>query len=367
MSTGGTFGSTGGTFGVVGSGYRANLLVSIAKRVPERLTLVGAAVHRAESVEEVGRRWGVPVYLSPEELFRKSRPDFVLTCVPRTVNPAVVADLVQLGAHVLTETPPALDLPSMRSLWEAVGARQLVQVGEQYHLYPGHVSRHEVIRRGLLGRPTSVQVSSTHGYHAVSLMRRFLGTGFGPAAVSGSVFSAPLVDPLTRKGWSDDESEKEARTTLATVEFAEGASGLYDFTDNQWHNQLRHRRIVVRASRGEISDDSVVRLAGPRTLLRSPLVRSQLGYDLNMDGFETEHIAFEGSVLWYNDFLGGRLMDDELADAAIMAATATWAKDEGPPPYPLAEGCQDHLVSLAIDEAVSTGKKVVTGVEPWAK
>jgi predicted dehydrogenase len=324
-------------------------------------------VHRPGSVEEVSQRWGVPVYLSPEELFRKTRPDFVLTCVPRTVNPAIVTSLVDLGAHVLTETPPAPDVAGMRSLWAAVSARKLVQVGEQYHLYPGHSARLEVVRRGLLGRPTSVQVSSTHGYHAVSLMRRFLGAGFEPVAVSASVYKGPLVDPLTRKGWSDDDTEKEARTTIACLDFGDSASGVYDFTDNQWHNQLRHRRIVVRASRGEISDDSVVRLAGRRTILRSPLVRVQLGYDLNMDGFDTEHISFEGEVVWRNQFLGARLMDDELADAAIMTATAAWAKDEGPPPYPLAEGCQDHLVSLAIDESASTGARVVTGVEAWAK
>jgi len=359
--------STAGNFGIVGSGYRAQLLVSVAARVPDRLTLVGAAVRRPESSQHVGLRWGVPVYLSPDELYRKARPDFVLTCVPREVNPAVVSSLVEMGARVLTETPPALDLEGMRSLWAAVGERRAVQVAEQYHLYPGHSARRELVRRGLIGRPTSVQVSSTHGYHAVSLMRRFLGVAFEPVTVSASAFGAPLVDPLTRHGWSDDDTEREARTVLATASFGDGACGLYDFTDNQWHNQLRHRRIVVRASRGEISDDSVVRLAGPRKVLRSPLVRSQLGYDLNLDGFDTEHISFEGQVLWHNDFLGARLMDDELADAAIMVATAAWARDEGPAPYPLAEGCQDHLVALAIDEAVSTGQKVVTGVEAWAR
>jgi predicted dehydrogenase len=358
--------ASAGTFGIVGSGYRAQLLVSVAQRVPERLTLVGAAVRRAEAVGEVSRRWGVPVYLSPEELFLQARPDFVLTCVPRTVNPAIVSSLVELGAHVLTETPPAQDLPAMRSLWEAVGKRELVQVAEQYHLYPGHAARYELVRSGTLGRAGSVQVSSTHGYHAVSLMRRFLGAGYGQVRVSASVFRAPLVDPLARGGWTDDDTEKEARTVLAAVDFGDGASGLYDFTDNQWHNQLRHRRIVVRCSRGEISDDSVARLAGPRTILRSPLVRSQLGYDLNLDGYDTEHISFEGEVLWRNDFLGARLMDDEVADAAIMVATAAWAKGEGPPPYPLAEGCQDHLVALAIEEAASTGRNVVTGVEAWS-
>ena len=43
-----------------------------------------------------------------------------------------------------------------------------------------------------------------------------------------------------------------------------------------------------------------------------------------------------------------------------------WSRDEGAPPYALAEGCQDHLISLAINEAASTGGKAVTGVEPWS-
>jgi predicted dehydrogenase len=359
--------ATAASFGIVGSGYRAHLLVSVARRIPQRLTLVGAAVRRPETAEEVGKHWGSPVYLSPEELFRKARPDFVLTCVPRAANPAIVSSLVEIGAHVLTETPPAPDLAAMRSLWGAIGGRQLVQVAEQYHLYPGHAARHEIVRRGLLGLPTSVQVSSTHGYHAVSLMRRFLGARFAPVVVTGSVFTAPLVGPMTRKGWTDDDSEKESRTTLATIDYGGGACGLYDFTDNQSRNQLRHRRLVVRGSRGEISDNSVVRLSGPRTIMRSNLVRSQLGYDLNLDGYDSENISFEGDVVWQNEFLGARLMDDELADAAIMAATGAWAKDEGPAPYPLSEGCQDHLVGLAIDEAATTGNKVVTGVEAWAK
>ena len=359
--------TTAATFGIVGTGYRAQLLVSVARRIPERLTLVGATVHRPGSAEEVGQRWGVPVYLSPEELFRKARPDFVLTCVPRAVNPAIISALVEMGAHVLTETPPGLDLAAMRSLWDEIGSHQLVQVAEQYHLYPGHAARQEILRRGILGRPTSVQVSSTHGYHAASLMRRFLGARFDPVAVSASAFKAPLVDPMTRKGWTDDETEKEAVTTLATIDFGGGTSGLYDFTDNQSRNQLRRRRIVVRGSRGEISDNSVVRLAGPRTILRSPLVRSQLGYDLNLDGYESESIAFEGEVVWQNNYLGARFMDDELADAAIMVATGAWAKDEGPAPYPLAEGCQDHLIGLAIDKAVTTGHKFVTGMEAWAE
>ena len=41
-----------------------------------------------------------------------------------------------------------------------------------------------------------------------------------------SRFTAPLVDPLSRTGWTGDDNPKEAATTLATMDFG-GASVLY--------------------------------------------------------------------------------------------------------------------------------------------
>src|SRR4030095_4101785 len=118
-------------------------------------------------------------------------------------------------------------------------------------------------------------VSSTHQYHAISLIRGFLGAGRAPVSVRAVRTEAPLVDPLTRDGWTDDETPKPAVTTIATLDFGDGRSGLYDFTDNQWHNQLRFRRILVRGTHGELRDDEVVRLTEPRTVIRTPLVRRQ--------------------------------------------------------------------------------------------
>jgi predicted dehydrogenase len=312
----------------------------------------------------------VPALLSPTELVRQQQPDFVVTCVPWSANEAVLTELVDAGAKVLSETPPAPDRDALRRLWARVGASQRVQVAEQYLRMPGHAARREIVRRGLIGTAGSVQVSSTHGYHAVSMMRGLLGNGVGvgfePVAVCASRFVAPLIDPLTRAGWTDDTTPKDAGTTLATLDFGGGASGLYDFTDNQWHNQLRLRRIVVRGSRGEIADDTVVRLAAPRTIVKSAITRSQLGQDLNLDGHDTEHLSFEGQVVWHNPFIGLRLMDEEIAIATMLVATAAWARDDGPDPYPLAEACQDQLIGLAIDEAVATGQRVVTPREAWA-
>jgi predicted dehydrogenase len=352
--------------GVVGSGWRAEFFARLAALVPDRLTLVGAAVRRPESAERVARDWKVPGYLTPAELIAAQRPELVVSSVPWPVNPEVIGTLVAAGVPVLAETPPAPDAEGLRALWERVGASGLVQVAEQYLLLPGHAARRELVRRGLIGTPTSVQVSSTHGYHAVSMIRGLTGAGFGPVRVTATRHTAPLLDPLTRDGWTGAREPSPATTTLAALDFGDGRSGLYDFTDNQWHNRLRARRIVVRGSLGEIVDDQVVRWGGPRTVLRGEIRRSQLGHDLNLDGFDTEHLSFDGEVLWRNPFLGLRLMDEEIAIARILLDCAAWSRGQGPAPYPLAEACQDHLVSLAIDEAAQSGQPAVTAEEAWS-
>jgi predicted dehydrogenase len=354
------------TFGIVGSGWRAEFFVRLARLLPDQLTLVGALVRRSETAEQLTRRWAVPAFLSSEELVSSRRPDFVISCVSPSANPEVVTALVESGVRVLCETPPAPDLEALRGFWKRVGGHNLVQVAEQYLLMPGHAARRELVTRGVIGQPTAVQVSSTHNYHAVSMIRGLLGVGFEPVRISASRFTAPLVDPLTRTGWTGDDTPKDATTTIATLDFG-GSSGLYDFTDNQWHNQLRLRRIVIRGSRGEIADDAVVRLAGKRTILKSSLIRSQLGYDLNLDGYDTEHISFEGEVVFRNPYLGLRLMDEEIALASLLTGTGAWARGEGPAPYPLAQGCQDQLLGLAIEESAATGVLVVTDVEPWSR
>jgi predicted dehydrogenase len=224
----------------------------------------------------------------------------------------------------------------------------LIQVAEQYLLMPTHAARLAAIRAGVIGTPTQVQVSSTQLHHAVSLMRGMLDAGIGPVTVRATRHVAPLVSPLSRTGWTDDAVAHPAVTTIAMLSFGPDKSGLYDFTDNQTRNQLRFRRILVRGTHGELQDDAVVRLAGARTIVRTPLVR---------DGGE---ISLDGRVLYRSRFPGLRLNDDEIATATILAATAAWVRGDGPPPYPLELGAHDHRVGRAITAAADTGRTIAT-------
>ncbi|HET9186737.1 MAG TPA: Gfo/Idh/MocA family oxidoreductase [Acidothermaceae bacterium] len=354
-------------FGVVGGGWRTEFFLRLATMAPEHFSVSGVVTRSAEKGAAIEAAWGVPTFRSSSELVRASSPEFVIPAVSWDAAPQAVKDLVALEIPVLVETPPAPDLDGLRDLWSAVGASGLVQVAEQYLLMPMHAARLALLREGVIGEVTSVQISSTHLYHATSMMRGMLDVGFAPATVSAQVFTAPLVDPLGKDGWTDDSKLHDAATTIATIDFGAGRTGLYDFTDNQWWNPLRARRIVIRGSRGEIVDDAVVRLVDARTPVSSVLTRRRLGVDLNLEGSDVEHISFDGRVVWRNAYLGSRFSEDDLAVTALLSQMALWCRGEGPAPYPLAEGCQDHLLGLAIGESARTGAPVTTSVEAWAR
>ena len=173
------------TFGVIGSGWRSAFFLRLAQAVPDRLRATGVVTRSAGRGEQIEARWDVPTFRSVAELLlAPGAPDYVIVSVPWAVTPEATRELVALGAHVLAETPPAPDLAGLRALWADVGASGRVQVAEQYLLMPGHAARRAIVADGAIGEPTSVQVSSTHLYHAISLIRGLLGVRFAPAVVS---------------------------------------------------------------------------------------------------------------------------------------------------------------------------------------
>ena len=350
---------------VIGAGWRAKFFLRLANLLPS-IELIGLVVRDQEKAKELSIEFRVQTFENLKELLASTRPDFAISAVSWKESPAVIGELVAAGIPVLSETPPAQNLEELEALWSKVGDSGLVQIAEQYPVMPMHAARLQAVRDGAIGTASSVQVSSTHGYHAVALMRAFLGKPMGKATVVASVSEAPLMNPLTRDAWTHDAEPMLAKTVLATIDFGDQKSGLYDFTDNQWHNQLRHRRLVVRGSHGEISDDKLVRLQSPTLITTSSFNRFQLGQDLNLDGHDTEHISLNGKAVWSNRFLGMRLMDEEIAIADMIVGMASWINNEGPEPYPLAQASQDFMVSLAIDEAVITGLKVETKKGSWA-
>lgn len=349
-------------FAVVGSRWRSEFFARVAAAAPDRFELVGVQVRSDEAAERMARR-GARTVRTLDELLALE-PEFVVPAVSWPAMPDVVREFVGRGAHVLAETPPAPTLDGLRALWHDVGGSGRVQVAEQYTRMPGHAARLAVVGDKVIGTPTSVEIASTHLYHAVALVRAYLDAGLADATVSARSFTAPLADPLGFSGWAADPQPVPLATTVATLDFGDGRFGLYDFVDNQWWNPLRARRIVVRGSLGEIVDDTVTRLTadGPVT---SPVVYRRTGVDMNLEGNDVVHASFDGKVVYRNPWVGTRLSEDDVAVASHLVAMGLWVRDEGPAPYPLADGCQDHAIGLAIEESARTGADVRVAKEAW--
>ena len=354
------------TIAIVGAGWRAEFYIRIALLMPEKFEVIGVVARKEDVRNALEQEFGVKTFSSVSQLLSHKKPDYVVSSVSWDSNPGVVEELVQAGVYVLCETPPAPTVEALQQLWKAVGSSGMVQVAEQYLNLPGHSSRLSVTQSGVIGEVTSVELSSTHGYHAVSIMRGFIESGFEPTTITTRQFEAPLVNPLVRDGWNSNLSPQIAKTTISLIDFGGGKSGIYNFVDNQWHNQLRHRRIVVRGSKGEIVDDAVIRLIDEPAITTSKIERYQLGYDLNLDGFDTEHLSFDGKVVFKNPFVGLRFMDEEIAIAQLMVQMADWINGNAQPPYPLNQGCQDQLISIAMDESIASGKSITTQKQDWA-
>ncbi|RMB62474.1 Gfo/Idh/MocA family protein [Tessaracoccus antarcticus] len=350
-------------FAVVGTGWRSDFHLRMAREAPDRLEAVAVVAH-SDAGAERSRSWGIPVVRTIGEALACS-PDFVIASVTWDAMPQVVTELVDAGAHVLAETPPAPTVDGLRALWAKVGGSGRVQVAEQYMRMPGHAARLAVVRSGVIGAPTAVQISSTHLYHATSMMRTFLDVGPGEVRVNARSFVASQMDPLTPDGWVENPAPRPLTTTIATLDFGGGRMGLYDFTDNQWWNPLLARRLVVRGERGEIVDDTVTHLTTEGVIV-SPISYRRTGIDMNLEGNDLVSASFEGRMVYRNPWVGTRLSEDDIAVASLLEEVGLWTRSEGPAPYPLADACQDHLLGLAIEESARSGADVRVAREPWA-
>ncbi|MCI1983148.1 MAG: hypothetical protein LKJ47_00025 [Bifidobacteriaceae bacterium] len=362
---------------VFGDGWRTRFFCRVAAAIPDQLSVDLVIGHHDDKLDRISREYGVRVTKDASELSAyKAQLDYVCAVVSWPATPGLIEQLLDDGYKVYTETPPAPDMDGLRQLWNAVGDRAAdVQVGEQYYRMPGHAARLAVLRSGILGDVTSVHVASTHLYHAVALMRDYMGVGLAPATVTARSFDTHMMNPMQFDGWVKNPQIEKLPTMIGTLDFGDGRYGLYDFVDNQWWNPLLSRRIVARGTLGEIVDDTVVRWsegqsAGSLDQDAAAPITSQIEYrrsgrDMNLEGNDVLTASFDGRIVYRNPFVGSRLSEDDLAVADHLVAMGLYVRGEGPEIYSLADGIHDHALSLAMEESVRTGKDIRLADEPW--
>jgi predicted dehydrogenase len=353
------------SFGIVGSGWRTEFYMRIALALPNRFSVSGVVMRDENKGRDFEAQWRVPTFRTVEELLEQTTFGFIVLSLPWEQLPIFIEKLVRQGVPVLSETPPAPTVEALNTLYEAIGPDARVQVAEQLALQPLHAARLAIAESGLLGAINQAQVSVAHGYHGISLLRKFLGVTFEDARIHAYSFSSPIIEGPGRYGGPTEEMWTFSKQIVATLEF-KGKLAIFDFTGDQYFSWIRSPRVLVRGDKGEIMNTQVKYLQDFSTPIELELRRVNAGESGNLEGYYHKGYLAGERWIYRNPFTPGRLSDDEIAIATCLEKMGAYING-GPSFYSLAEAAQDHYFGMMIDRAVETRETVQTTKQAWAK
>lgn len=352
-------------FIMVGCGWRSQFYLRAVRALGEEMEVSAIVMHSEERAQQIQEETGIFAAADLEKALEKGA-DFALLCVPRPVMKDWIVKLMELQIPVLCETPPGKDVEELNYLWkekERLNGR--VQVTEQYFLQPYYNAVQNVIDAGVLGTVSNVSMSAIHGYHAISIFRKFLGLGFENCTISGRRFSFPVTKTRDRAGWHQTGEMLAGVRERVDLCFENGKTAFFDFDQEQYFSPLRSRTWNVQGDRGEIRDTKVCYLDEQNRPVTEMMHREDDGV-YNIDGWSHMYISLQGRRIYENPFPGVRLNDDEIAVADVLMHMKRYV-ETGEDFYPLREGLQDAYLDFAMTKALETGKTVETEKQSWAK
>ena len=352
-------------FIVIGYGWRADFFYRIADALPERFEICAGVLRTKERARQMSEERQVFATDDLNEALAKM-PDFAVLCVPRAIVKEYLLRLMDIGIPVLCETPPGQNDEELRELWAETGKRKgRVQVAEQYFLQPYYAGALEIIRTGYLGDVSSVMLSALHGYHAVSMYRKLLGTGYENCTIRGWKFPFEVTATNSRTGFDYSGRVIQEERRWAALEFESGKTAFLDFSGEQYFSLIRTRRWNIQGLRGEINDMTVRFLNEDNLPVEQEIRRMDVGINNNSE-WSHKGLMFLDRSIYENPFYPARLNDDEIAIASCLAAMKEYA-DTGKEFYPLREALQDTYVSFAMEQAMESGSPAMTQTQPWAE
>lgn len=350
-------------FAIIGAGWRSEFYLRVAKVAPSRFRVAGIYDQFPQVAQRLSDKFQIRAFSTLKEMLTQGAPDFVVACVPRTALPSVLRQVSEYDLPILSETPPGSTMDDLFAVWEIVCSGARIQVAEQYWAQPHQAARLAFAESGKLGRITEVQVSIAHGYHGISLMRRYLGVRYEPVTITAHKFVAPIVEGPGRSGLPDNEKIIDSTQVIAWFDFG-NRLGVYDFTLDQYFSFIRGQRLVVRGQRGEIIDMKGVYLQDHLTPINVDFSRHSAGSEGNLEGNYLKGYQAGGEWIYRNPFSPAVMSDDEVAIATCLIKMKEYVKTKEEF-YSVAEACQDRYLDILMTESVAKGIAVTSSYQPW--
>ena len=347
-------------FALAGAGWRAQFFLRAAKLLPERFELTGVLCRTQERAEAFAREHGVRAVWTLDALLEDG-PEFVVSCVSKAGMCEMVKALLQVGMPVLSETPLATEMDALRALYDIWRkTRTPLGLAEQYFLFPRHQARRALIERGLLGNVVSCALSTAHDYHAISLLRHYLGEEGGPVRIRARRTVTPIAVTGSRSGYLAGGGMGEETRVYAQLDYPDGRLGLYDFSGTQYHSAIRGRHVRILGTRGEIFDDEVSYVAAD-----GRPVQGRLQVQTDLISGTIRAIDFEGERVYENPFRADVPMDeDEIAVASALAGMGRLVH-EGEAFYPIRFAFRDAAMACLLAQAAQEDGERITPRMPW--
>ncbi|MDR1560472.1 MAG: Gfo/Idh/MocA family oxidoreductase [Clostridiales bacterium] len=345
--------------GIIGTGGRSLLYLNAIQSLPERFELSFMRFRDQEKADRFKQLYNIPVTTSMDELY-SSKPDFIVAVNNRPDVGKVVIDAINSGFPVLAETPPAESFEEVDQIWNLTQSTgQKLLVAENYFAEPGYAAKIEAVRRGYIGDAHSVSVSNTHQYHAISVIRLLLNTGFEQVRMIGKEYMWPLTSTQDKNG-NPDFSGAAGPTGRSHVimEFESGKAGFYDFATAQYWSVIRSRYMLVQGSRGEIKDDEIWFMDRLNRPMQSSFVN-------NMSGGELLYITLGDKILFENPYIGTHVKS---IGVATMLVSMKEYLETGKARYSFADGMQDTYLTQVLKKAEQNPYCAVSSeTRPWQK
>ena len=345
--------------GIIGAGNRAAHYIGAIRAMREDFEIVSMHFRNPEKADLFHRRYGIPATLSMDE-FKSAKPDFVINTVTYHEIAKVSVDLLKDSIPVLAETPAAPTPAELNDLWTLASVlKSKILVAENYFEEPMYAAIIEAVRRGMIGDIQTAAVSSTHDYHAASLMRIILGAENEAFTVIGKKMDLDLVTTqnIDSSPVRNGEIGKAERYHVI-INFSGGKTGFYDFAIAQYWSAIRSTSFVAQGSKGEIKDGDIWYIAK-----NGNPVKTQLRSVRDPDGGLVSIAA--GDVTLYENKLRRRGINNDIGICNMLLNMKRYL-ETGVAVYPFASAAQDAYMMHLFQECGRRPFELIASEKmPW--
>jgi choline dehydrogenase-like flavoprotein len=325
--------------GLVGAGKRiSELYLPILQQLSSNYEIVGVTSRSGESSRRLESKTGISSFPDAKSLVERQNPGLLIVAVSDTINEAAIAQLLDLGVPILSETPLAWSAEGVRNIiGKAAANKVMLGVAEQFPYLPLEQFRRQLMDLGVFGDIyAAFNDFHSYSYHGIAQLRRYL---------KGAPTSVRNVEYA---------QGRDISWQSGSVAFSEGAALLHHYSlsgvsfQPSVHFHGTHGAMadyqITTSNDGETKTSLAVREEGPTGSLKS--------ISAILPNF--------GVITWNNPFSEYNFSDEQIAVATILKGMTKGIAEVSGPTYTAEEFLADIEIVQALRYSAEAGGRTIS-------